>query len=95
MGAEVIQLDQETIRITKLECTCSACPSQWQGRTDDGRSVYIRYRWGYGTVDVNSERVFSFSRGDSLDGLLGLDDLKSELPTWITISDDLDDDEDI
>lgn len=30
--------------------TCMACPSQWAGETDDGREVYIRYR--YGTLEI-------------------------------------------
>lgn len=34
------------VKITSLRKTCSACPSQWEGETSDGRAVYIRYRWG-------------------------------------------------
>lgn len=34
------------IKVTKLIRTCSACPSQWEGETEDGRYLYIRYRWG-------------------------------------------------
>lgn len=30
--------------IKSLVKTCSACPSQWEGFTDDDRPVYIRYR---------------------------------------------------
>ncbi len=32
--------------------TCSACPAQWEGRTDGDRPVYVRYRWGYLSVRV-------------------------------------------
>jgi hypothetical protein len=32
--------------ITKIKKTCWACPSQWEGKTKDGRAVYIRFRWG-------------------------------------------------
>ncbi|MCA1480782.1 hypothetical protein, partial [Bradyrhizobium sp. NBAIM08] len=38
--------DAQQIQIVRLEQTCGACPSQWEGVTDDGRVVYIRYRWG-------------------------------------------------
>ena len=40
------------IRVTELRQTCEMCPSQWEGRTDDGRYVYIRYRHGSLTVDT-------------------------------------------
>ena len=33
-------------KIIKLICTTGACPTQWDGRTDDDRPVYIRYRGG-------------------------------------------------
>ena len=34
--------------MTELQRTCDSCPSQWEGEniTADGRSVYIRFRWG-------------------------------------------------
>ena len=34
------------MKVTGLKCTCWPCPSQWEARTEDGRFVYIRYRWG-------------------------------------------------
>lgn len=33
-------------RVIDLRMTCSACPTQWEGTLDDGRCVYVRYRWG-------------------------------------------------
>ena len=35
--------------------TCSACPSQWEGKLEDGRAIYIRYRWGNLTASVSKE----------------------------------------
>lgn len=32
--------------LRELRKTCGACPSQWEGTLEDGREVYIRYRWG-------------------------------------------------
>lgn len=66
------------IRVTKLEMTCGACPSQWQGDTDDGRPIYVRYRWGHLRVEMDDtdEVVFEWSSGDNLDGVMDLDQLK-------------------
>lgn len=38
--------------VLKLKQTCSACPSQWEGETADRRPVYIRYRFGYLSVQI-------------------------------------------
>ena len=39
--------------VRDLKQTCTGCPSQWEARTvDDDRPVYIRYRYGYLSVDV-------------------------------------------
>ena len=32
--------------VIRLKQTCLSNPSQWQGRLEDGRVLYIRYRWG-------------------------------------------------
>ena len=59
--------------------TCSACPAQWEGRTEGDRPVYIRYRWGYLSVRVGAPggdlwsavggvRVYGEQVGDGLDG---------------------------
>ena len=34
------------INVITCRRTCLACPSQWEGVCSDGRSIYIRYRWG-------------------------------------------------
>lgn len=39
-----------TLRIAKAVRTCRAMPSQWDAWTDDGRYLYLRYRFGIGTV---------------------------------------------
>ena len=31
------------------------CPSRWDGKLDDGRTFYIKYRWGYLSVHVSNE----------------------------------------
>lgn len=50
--------------------TCHACPSQWDATTPDGKRVYIRYRWGFLTVDIDGKRVYERQIGNSLDGVM-------------------------
>lgn len=64
-------------RVVSLEQTCDACPSQWQGRTDTGEFVYIRYRWGNlecGIADTERDAVLEretiATLGDGLDGYI-------------------------
>jgi hypothetical protein len=57
-----------TITVTSLEQTCGACPSQWEGRTIDGDYLYIRYRFGTLTVNLNDARMYRGNHGDPLDG---------------------------
>jgi len=51
-----------------LDKTCNACPSQWEGRTYENDTVYIRYRFGTLRVDVNDKTVYSKELGSGLDG---------------------------
>jgi len=36
----------------KIVQTCTISPSQWEGETDDGQFVYIRYRFGDLTIEI-------------------------------------------
>ncbi|WP_068925002.1 hypothetical protein [Planobispora rosea] len=40
------------MKLTKVIETCSACPSQWDAWTDTGQYLYLRYRFGIGTVEA-------------------------------------------
>lgn len=74
-------------RVISLKKTCAACPSQWDGLTDDNRKVYYRYRWGWLTVTtgaigdmseyaaVRGNKVFSAELADSLHGILSTEDM--------------------
>lgn len=74
-----------TIRIVDVTQTCAGCPSQWDGKTDDGRYVYIRYRYGEGRIDVaesqaawfddQSECVATWGEGGSFDGFCSIEDV--------------------
>ena len=45
----------DKIKLSKIVQTCDACPSQWDAVADDGRPVYIRYRWGNLTTGVGKQ----------------------------------------
>lgn len=40
------------IQLARVVETCSACPTQWDAWTVDGQYLYLRYRFGVGTVDA-------------------------------------------
>lgn len=76
------------IRLVNLEQTCVACPSQWEGSTIDGRSVYIRFRHGHLTAGVGPTvddacRAFvnlaSLRVGDEYDGVMSTDQMLARL----------------
>jgi hypothetical protein len=37
--------------------TCIFAPSQWEGITENGKSFYIRYRWGQLTLRVSKNET--------------------------------------
>jgi hypothetical protein len=58
--------------------TCWACPSQWDAWTVDGQYLYLRYRWGVGTVDDEDDRELTrFETGDELGGCMDIDEFLS------------------
>lgn len=70
------------ITLVRAIQTCSACPSQWDAWDAAGNYYYLRYRWGHGTItqypdadslDLRAPDV-QFSYGDSLDGVISLED---------------------
>lgn len=79
--------------------TCYACPSQWECVTDDGRDIYIRYRWGNLNIYINAftdkeELIFHDSIGGGLDGLLSTEKLMkitSEVLDWSEAVEDKED----
>ena len=62
------------MKIYGLKKTTEHSPSQWEGRTADGRAVYIKYRSGHLQVGVgknleeavrNAEAVYTTKKGGS------------------------------
>ena len=45
------------MKLQTLIKTCSASPSQWEGQLEDGRYVYIRFRWGHLSVRASTESI--------------------------------------
>lgn len=56
------------VKVAECKRTCNACPSQWEGKLEDGRSFYARYRHGifrYGVANPGEDPVeVSFSNSD-------------------------------
>lgn len=58
-------------KVKEIMQTCRACPSQWEGYTEDNRQIYVRYRWGYLSVRVgpeNDHEEFAAVRGNEIFG---------------------------
>jgi hypothetical protein len=88
-------------KVTSLKKTCIACPSQWEGTLDDGRALYVRYRWGGLSVGAGEDIDDAISRwrddalfeedvGDGLDGFMDLPELKDHLRGLLDFAEGLD-----
>jgi hypothetical protein len=42
------------IVVSELVQTCTSCPSQWQGRTNTGGHIYVRFRHGELRIGVGA-----------------------------------------
>lgn len=81
------------LRVVVLRQTCEACPSQWEGTLEDGRALYVRYRYGFlsfrlspgPTEDVydavRGEEVWGQQVGDGLDGDMDTETMKKHALT--------------
>jgi len=87
--------------ITELNQTCGACPSQWEGKLNDGRMFYIRYRWGYLSVRISENATNDV--GDAVggqeilgeqvdksgwDGVMNEDDMLEKIKSVLKLGDD-------
>lgn len=55
--------------------TCFGCPSAWEGETEDGKELYVRFRHGYWRVDVDGTTVVSGTSNQMADGVCSWDDI--------------------
>lgn len=67
------------INITKLEQTCTACPTQFHGKTDKDEDVYIRFRFGRLSMEIGHYMVFSETISDGLAGVIDIETIKEKL----------------
>jgi hypothetical protein len=67
------------MKVTDVVQTCEACPSQWDAKTEDGKYVYIRYRWGSLTVDIDGHQYLHVQRRDFLDGIISWEEVEEYL----------------
>jgi hypothetical protein len=79
--SEVNQFSEKTKPvIVSLTQTSAACPSEWDGKTEDGKSVYIRYRWGRGGIEIDGETIGEWSGGAGWgDGIISEEEMKEKL----------------
>jgi len=59
------------LKVIKLEKTCFVCPAQWVGQLEDGRMIYIRYRFGWLSIRVSiaaTSDVAEAIRGEEIMG---------------------------
>lgn len=72
--------------IERMECTCSACPTQYDIYLTDGRNVYLRYRWGHLRIELEGEVIYEWDHpgekdehGINYDGSMELREVVSHL----------------
>jgi hypothetical protein len=67
----------EKLRVTSIRQTCDACPSQWEGTLEDGREIYVRYRWGILHIGVGGRgrEWLLETLSHDLDGVLTFEEL--------------------
>ena len=81
------------IRISRVIQTCERNPSQWEGSTEDGDYLYVRYRWGCLSIGmgktkeeaVRNSNIMHEQLGASRDGDLKyakLREVTKELIEW-------------
>jgi hypothetical protein len=62
-------------------CTCSACPTQYEG-TIDNIPFYFRYRWGGCRIEIGTgidKYIWYEDIGDGLDGVMPHEDVMKYL----------------
>jgi hypothetical protein len=74
--------------VTSIKQTCYACPSQWEGKTDEGDEVYIRFRHGGLRLDINGETEYSEDLSDGLDGFISLEAAVRHMEGYLTLTEE-------
>jgi hypothetical protein len=78
-------------KVVALNKTCFACPAQWEGALEDGRTIYARYRGGALSVGIGDDldeaidngwtdqALYADYVGDALDGFMDFEELRTHL----------------
>ena len=74
------------IKVAHIRRTCPACPAQWEGATDDGLYVYVRYRWGWLKAEVGGVIEFHQRTGAAMDGFMEDDEMHEHLKDVLDFS---------
>ena len=71
-----------SIKRIKVKRTCDFCPSQWEGTTDNGKTAYLRYRWGKLWLGIGKNlneaiknQTLLYDSEDSWDGYLSNEEM--------------------
>jgi hypothetical protein len=70
----------EPVLLKRLKRTSVAAPSQWEGETTDGRSVYVRYRWGVLRVEIDDKQVVETDAGEKMGSYMDEPELQQYWP---------------
>ena len=74
------------MKVSRIAQTCPACPSQWEGKGENGEDIYIRYRWGVLELDIDGETVYFIQHGGEYSGVLGTDEMEKLLSDYLDFS---------
>ena len=76
-------------KVVALNKTCFACPAQWEGALEDGRTIYARYHGGSLNVGIGDDldeaidngrtghALYADYVGDALDGFMDFEELRT------------------
>ena len=73
-------------KVESLVMITSACPTQWEGETEEGVAIYIRYRYGSLSLDLDGKMVYQVCIGDGLDGILEQEEMSRQLSKYLDFS---------
>lgn len=91
----------EKIIVISAQMECGMCPTIITGKTIEGLTVYVRYRWGRLSVRIDSQNPSPFSGAggleilttqidpEGIDGCMTYDEIKQHSSEMITWPDDL------
>ena len=64
--------------VKSIKKTCYACPSQWEGKTEDGKDIFIHLRNGYFYCNIDGKQIYE-STPNGFDGVMDNNEMMREL----------------